>query len=640
MSFIFCFAYISLRINNIDYYRMRHIYSHGVLIFIGMMASSSLFGQNVPPRLQSQQDAYESGSYMFPAQKRSNWGVGLSIGSAMVAGDVSPVSPIPGYGIGLHVQKALGHAFSLRLQANKSHMAGQNYRSSHGYFSAKNNPWASAKDISNQQYWAGGFSNPKRVYYNYMADVIDVSLQGVFTLNNVNFYKEQSKVGLHLIGGVGLYAGSTLVDAFDDNGRIYDFSPAFAIDKKSDALKKVYEVRGISGGFAALNKKLYDMPSEPYPSGTVIKYGTYLDSLKQKNNRYYTILPMITGGVNVSYRLSRRLDLGIEQRITAMNSDLLDAQRWQENGANMGRTLGNQVFYYGNKALTGGQDVYLNTNLTLTVKLGKGDESLWNTNPLVGAYGKINDMDKRLKSAQEDNDNDGVSDIYDQEPETPEGMEVDSKGRTKDTDEDGIPDSDDMQKNTPMGCDVDNKGVAKDNDGDRVPDCYDLEINTKPGAMVDANGRTIVIPKVDCAECIKQLPPPPPPQIINNTPPIVVENNECDLPSVHFDLDRANVKQEFYPSIFHVARYMINHPNEKIRISGYTDVGGEEIIRKRVESVLNFIQGNFGIDRSRFEIAYGIASDGVQVGNGNSNKNPKTGPMDYLNRRVDFECIK
>ncbi len=620
---------------------MRHNYSHGVLVLIGMMASSSLFGQNVPPRLQAQQDAYESGSYMFPAQKRNNWGVGLSLGTAFVSGDISPVSLIPGYGFGAHVQKALGHGFSLRLQANKSHMAGQNHRSSHGYFSAKDNPWSLAKDLSGNQYWAGGFSTPKRVYYNYMNDVIDVSLQGVFTLNNVNFYKEQSKFGLHLIGGVGFCASSALVDAFSASGQIYDFSSVFPLIPQKDALKEIYNVRGISGGFAALNSKLYDMPSERYPSGKVVKYGTYLDSAGGKNDRYYTILPMVTGGVNISYRLSRRLDLGVEQRITAINGDLLDAQRWQENGANVGRNLGNQPFPYGNKALSSGQDVYLNTNLTLTIKLGPGEESLWATNPLVATYGKINDMDKRLKSAQEDGDDDGVSDIYDKEPETPEGMEVDAKGRTKDTDEDGIPDSDDMQKNTPMGCDVDNKGVAKDNDGDRVPDCYDLELASKPGAMVDANGRTIVVPKgLDCADCIKQLPPPPPPQIITNTLPAVTVENECDLPSVHFDLDRANVKQEFYPSIFHVARYMMNHPTEKIRISGYTDVGGEEIIRKRVESVLNFIQGNFGIERSRFEVAYGLTADGIQTGNGNSNKNPKTGPMDYLNRRVDFECIK
>lgn len=621
---------------------MRHNYSHGVLILIGMMASSTLLGQNVPPRLQSQQDAYESGSYMFPAQKRSNWGVGVNLGTAFVSGDVEPVSLVPGYGIGLHVQKSLGHAFALRLQANKSRMAGQNYRSARGYFSAKDNPWSSAVDITNSKYWAGGFSNPKRVFYNYMADVMDVSVQGVFTLNNVNFYKEQNKFGLHLIAGVGLAGMSTLVDAFNPNGLIYNFDPALSLKDRKEALDKVYEIRGISGGFAALSKKHYDMPSEAYPEGRVIKYGTYSDSLGGKNDRFYTILPMFTGAVNVSYRLSRRMDIGIEQRVTAINSDLLDAQRWQENGANPGRGLGNQTFAYGNKALTGGQDVYLNTNITLTMKIGNGEESLWATNPLVATYGKINDMDKRLKSAQEDTDGDGVSDIYDQEPETPEGMEVDSKGRTKDTDEDGIPDSDDMQKNTPMGCDVDNKGVAKDNDGDRVPDCYDLELNTKPGALVDANGRSIVLPKFDCAECLAKLPPPPPPVNIptNTQPPIVIENNECDLPSVHFDLDRANVKQEFYPSIFHVARYMINHPNEKIRVSGYTDVGGEEIIRKRIESVLNFIQGNFGIDRSRFEIAYGMSADGVQVGNGNSNKNPKTGPMDYLNRRVDFECIK
>jgi hypothetical protein len=57
-----------------------------------------------------------------------------------------------------------------------------------------------------------------------------------------------------------------------------------------------------------------------------------------------------------------------------------------------------------------------------------------------------------------------------------------------DTDGDGVLDINDFCPNTPQGIEVDSKGCPKDADGDGVPDYLDKEPNTPKGAIVDEDG--------------------------------------------------------------------------------------------------------------------------------------------------------
>lgn len=66
-----------------------------------------------------------------------------------------------------------------------------------------------------------------------------------------------------------------------------------------------------------------------------------------------------------------------------------------------------------------------------------------------------------------DSDGDGVLDLYDKCPDTPEGVSVDEKGCPKDSDGDGIPDYLDDEPNTPYGMPVDSAGVALSDDAIR-----------------------------------------------------------------------------------------------------------------------------------------------------------------------------
>lgn len=59
-----------------------------------------------------------------------------------------------------------------------------------------------------------------------------------------------------------------------------------------------------------------------------------------------------------------------------------------------------------------------------------------------------------------DSDGDGVPDLYDKCPGTPEGVKVDERGCPIDSDGDGVPDYLDQEPNTPYGMPVDSVGVA------------------------------------------------------------------------------------------------------------------------------------------------------------------------------------
>ncbi|MCP3973154.1 MAG: hypothetical protein GY720_01530, partial [bacterium] len=97
-------------------------------------------------------------------------------------------------------------------------------------------------------------------------------------------------------------------------------------------------------------------------------------------------------------------------------------------------------------------------------------------------------------SSQLDADDDGVSDLLDQCPNTPAGESVDADGCSSsqlDTDDDGVSDALDQCANTPAGETVDADGCSStqlDTDGDGVSDTLDQCANTPAGETVDADG--------------------------------------------------------------------------------------------------------------------------------------------------------
>src|SRR6185369_10185690 len=157
-------------------------------------------------------------------------------------------------------------------------------------------------------------------------------------------------------------------------------------------------------------------------------------------------------GFGFAFKLSNKLNLAIEDKFTVVRTDLLDGQQWQENDP-------------AHPAQTRGDDLYNLLSVGLNINLGAHSvEPLYWLNPLDYAYNELNAPRhmKFPKPILDDGDGDGVTDQFDQEPNTPAGAPVDSHGVSRDTDGDGVPDYKDKELVTPTQCQpVDADGVGK-----------------------------------------------------------------------------------------------------------------------------------------------------------------------------------
>lgn len=475
----------------------------------------------VPSKRMAQQTEFMQGTYNFPAKPRSMWEIGIKGGSFNVSGDVPTKFFTPGFG--LHVRKALGYVFSLRLEYMYGIGKGLNWNASNNF---RNNPaWS--------KYVANG-SN--RVFYNYKTKVQDLALEGIVTLNNVRFHKAKTGFNIYGIFGIGATTYDTKVNAL--NGATpYDFSTITGFNdyKNRKNVKK------------ALEDKLDDTYETPAEN----------DGARRPKLGGNTLLPVGHVGAGIAFRLSKRINLAIEDRYTITRSDLIDGQRWAEQVS-------------GSPVLTPDYDNYNYLSVGLNFNVGaKSVEPLWWLNPLDYAYQEIRKPRLMIlpKPVLPDTDGDGVTDQFDQEV-TPQGCPVDAHGVSLDTDGDGVPDCRDKEKITPTTCQpVDADGVGK------CPvACPD---STCPGWNKGGGS--------DCATALG------------------------NLPSIAFvgNASRLNESQKVW--LAGVAATLRNNPNCRISVVGYcTESKAKQSAgTSRVDNVVKYLVESEGISRDRISSLYG-----------------------------------
>ncbi|MEZ4687665.1 MAG: OmpA family protein [Bacteroidia bacterium] len=549
--------------------------------------------KNIRKRDYQQMDDYLEGDYLFPPKPKNNIGIGLKVGTAFIQGDIPSGA---GGNIALDIRKALGHAFSLRLQANVARMHGLEYRPRNGYQTASpvaSNPWRAA-----------GYNtlNFTPVFENYETRTGDLSLQAVVNLNNINFYKEQVKWNVYAFAGVGVigYNAKTNAlngtDTYDFSANDLNYNQIFATIGDHRTAKN-----NVRDALEALLDDSYESQAEAYTDQDGMNIG----------DDYFLVDPLFTGGLGVRYRLSRRIEVEAEYRLGILFSDLLDGVRWTEQGD-----------------LSPNWDNLNQATIGIHFRIGKGEESLWWSNPMTETYKAAAETREIAARLQDDTDDDGVPDLYDKEPDTPEGYLVDAAGRTLDSDGDGVPDSKDDEPYSPKGAAVDGNGIALDSDGDGVPDIFDKEPTTPSGTQVDARGVTI--------------------NTMTETRVIELINEhggfgDCLLPMIHFDLDRDNIKPDFYPQLYYIAQVMRSNPGLIVTAVGHTDVRAADdynynLSERRVNNAVDFIVNTYGIDRSRFKTAFKGEEENIIRELPANYRNQKLEPLHYINRRVEFTC--
>lgn len=381
----------------------------------------------IPRKRLPQHNEFMNNTYPFPAKPRNQWEVGLKVGAFSISGDVPTVFPTAGFGF--NVRKALGYVFSLRMEYVYGMAKGLHWSPASNY--QKNSAWIDNGYIPNRRGSTGQlFPAQDQVYYNYKANVQDLQIQGLISLNNILFHKAQPKTNLYALVGIGGMIYDTKINALNGDEK-YDFS-------------------SINGGVYSdrkdTKKQLRDLLDDSYETD-----GEKHD--EQKAELFgKTFRPVYSVGLGFSYRLGQRISLSLEDRFTITKDDLLDGQRWQESPA-------------GDAVLTRDYDTYNFLSLGVNYAFGKNRTApLYWMNPLDYAYNELNAPKhmKMPKPVLDDADGDGVTDQFDLEPNTPQGAPVDSHGVSKDTDGDGVPDFKDKELITPTQCQpVDADGVGK-----------------------------------------------------------------------------------------------------------------------------------------------------------------------------------
>jgi len=372
----------------------------------------------ISPKGMAQQNEFWNNTYDFPAKPRNMWELGISGGAFTVSGDVR--AKFPTIGGAIHIRKAFGYLFSMRLQYLYGVGKGLNFTSSLQH--QNNSAWA-----------AYPLNSP--VFYNYKAKVQDLSLQGIFTLNNVRFHKQKNGFLIYVGAGLGGTIYHTMVNAL--NGT----QPYTQLFQSQLSAANVYKNR----------KDVLDALKAGMDDSYETEAQNHGDRRPKMGDN--TLRPSGTLLAGMAFKLGKRVNLAIEDRFTIIKDDLLDGQQWQEHPAG------------GDLALTPDYDSYNYASVGLNFNIGaKSTEPLYWLNPLDYAYSEINNPKhmKLPKPILDDTDGDGVIDQLDKEPNTPAGCPVDTHGVTKDTDGDGVPDCKDKQLITPTECQpVDADGVGK-----------------------------------------------------------------------------------------------------------------------------------------------------------------------------------
>ncbi len=458
--------------------------------------SSKIATKNLP-----QQSEFLNNQYPYPAKPRSMWELGLSTGSTNIFGDISDGKFHYGVAGGLTLRKAISHTFSLRG----------------GYFGSM----------------AKGETNAYRArvggQLGYKTWIHQLALDLIASLTPSSHYRGNPKMDIYLVGGIDLLAAR--VHYADPNGT-----------QLSNKYSTFYGVMNRPGVYpATLNGTL----------GTILGYKNPIT-----NRKAWTVLAGANVGGGVSFKLSKKVNIGVEQRFTFVPYDYLDAYK----GGNS-----NDIISY--------SSAHLNLNLGSSAKRV---EPLWWLNPNNFVYNELNRPEhmKIPPPVLPDADGDGVTDQFDMEPNTPAGVPVDVRGVAKDSDGDGVPDYKDKELLTPQKC----FPVNADGEGNCPESACCTELRNKIEACPGCNALSCGL---------------------------------SNLPTIQFRSGRATLSKDAMSLLSGVASQVKSNPDCKVRVIGHgaSDKRAQQLSWDRVNTVIRYLVEKQGISEDRFIFSYGEEGD-------------------------------
>ena len=523
----------------------------------------------IPASRIAQQNEWKnnSKSQNFPARPRDMWQIGVTGGLFMINGDCPS---LPGWNVGVQVRKALGYVLSLRGSLTYGQTKGLDYRKN---ANLDNNVVLAPYRPT----WDGGTkaADGSQSYYvaNYKATEINPSLDLLISLNNIMFHSKQNKLNVYALVGysptfyktaLDLMNGSTLYNYQTGNNGVTPGAAGFFNRPRKDIRS---DMKNFFDGDYETNASLNDRSPNLNKAG-----------LGKYNFRHSANL-----GVGAEYRISAKVSIGAEFKYSLTQDDYLDG--WSRGGESYGAATQAGTVVHNPSSLTPDKDQTIHTNLSLNFNLGDSKKKvapLWWLNPLDYVYSEVNNPTHMLipKQVLPDGDEDGVTDQFDIEPNTPAGCPVDAKGKSRDTDGDGVPDCRDKELITPSTCSpVNADGVGT------CPDpkcCTTLDSLLKAGAF----GKGGITPCGIGA-----------------------------LPSVQFSGSSVKISGDAAAILASAAAKIKASPDCKICIVGYgtADKRAQQLSWDRANAVKIYLVEKLGIPEDRLGFKYGEEGDSATV---------------------------
>lgn len=501
-------------------------------------------------------------SYFSKFRPAKKWSVGLQLSPTLFNGDADDSKM--GLSGGAHVKYSISQSFGLKLNGDIGVLRGG--RINPNFSGNSNGDEVTPQEVSEGRRTGPGSSGDT---YQFTNNFSDLNLTAVYTLGNISFLRPLRKVQLFTFFGVGAIWS-------DVTGSFENYDNADGFDATADA-RAAYEDWG-SQYFTAI-----DAAGNPIADADV---AADLSNVANAESYYQGRNLTIPFGFGVKRTFGRWLDLGLEWRTHWVRSDDIDAFDFPA---------------FQNRSY----DFYTLIGLQASVKLGAKNEKDhydW-LNPIETLYADMDTMKKitnELKELIEDDDNDGVSNLFDKEADTEEGVMVYGNGSQIDSDGDGIPDHKDLERFSVINPNVkyDENGRAIDTDGDGVPNGIDKDDNTPAGVLVDVNGVEVKVGSDNaCCNC-----------------------DNITLPAIIFENGSSKISPASYGILYTIAEKMKQCPGLNISATGYTSSkSGEKLAWNRSNAIIDHLETSYGIERSRVSTTYETKSN-----------------VEYSTRRIDL----
>lgn len=356
--------------------------------------------------------------------------------------------------------------------------------------------------------------------FRFRSNVQDWNVQMHFTLGNISFLRPLRKTQMYFFAGIGQASIRSTSHFVDQRLFLGDYYLTSYFGK------------------GAANPNLGRATTENYQGRHMI----------------------VPTGIGFKHYLSKNFDLGVEVRHTWLRTDDVDVYNtaiWQNRW----------------------WDSYTFLSATFGWKFGSKNSQHYDwLSPVESIYDQVADIKKKTDCLGVDDDNDHVSNCFDQDNTTPDSCMVYGNGMAVDTDRDGVPDCQDKEIASEQDSEVDANGVMIDTDGDGVPNSRDRELNSSPGALVDRNGIEFKV----CCSCDNV-----------SFPPITISSN-C-------------LTKEVKNQLYAVADKMKQCPDKKLVLAGpggksskYNAAGNTRCM----EEIIKFLNEKFGISRDRIITDY------------------------------------